>query len=382
MALQWNECLVAANSGLMVLVDSTYTHRGANQAYCDAHQRTRDEILGHTVAEAFGEEAFETTQPHFERCLAGEQVTFEYWWNSPRRGRRHVDALYLPVVETDGSVAGVSVDVRDTTDQWLTRQKLDQVAVSLHVTTQEMEKLSDVLAHGLKTPLLTVTNFCHHLRESLGDSLDEDQADQLQRIWAAGRHMTHVVQDLGDLADVNRRELRREEVNLSRLARGIMNDLSAHVPDRNVRFEAQPGITAFGDKALLKILSTNLLQNAWKYTAHSAHPRVELGVVEEESGLRTYHVRDNGIGFDNSKHEVIFRASERLHTTAEFTGTGIGLSTVDRIVSRHGGQVWAEARRGEGATFRFTLESPFHGDRRVGGPRLEPLARWTVPARD
>ena len=372
MALQWYESMVTANSDLMVFVDATYTHRAVNRAYCDEHRRTQEEILGHTVAEAVGEKAFETTlRPQFDRCLSGEQVTFEYWWTSPRRGRRHVVARYDPFFEADGSVSGVLVDVHDTTDQWLTKEQLERWVVSLDAANQELEMLNDALAHDLKAPLLTVTNFGYHLCESLGDLLDEEQEDHLKRIRAAGRHMTHIIEDLGDLSGVNRGELSREEVDLSSLGREIMDELSALVPDREVRFEAKPGITAVGDRALLRILLTNLLQNAWKYTGPSDGPRIELGVVEEESGVPTYHVRDNGIGFDNADREVIFQASERLHTTAEYTGSGLGLATVERIVRRHGGRVWAEGVPGEGAVFRFTLASSLIDDRRVRGPRLD-----------
>ena len=205
--------------------------------------------------------------------------------------------------------------------------------------------------------MLIVTNFGHHLHEALGDSLHQQQEDDLQRIRAASRHMMHVIDDLRDFTDANRIEIRRGEVDLSSLARDIIDDLRALVPDRDVRFEAESGIKAVGDKTLLTILLANLLQNAWKYTGPRDDARIELGVTENGSDVPTYHVRDNGIGFDNADREGIFGVFERLHTRAEFAGSGLGLATVERIVGRHGGQVWAEGIPGEGAVFRFTLGS-------------------------
>ena len=170
--------------------------------------------------------------------------------------------------------------------------------------------------------------------------------------------MLHIINDLRDLTDVNRAEISRTEVDLSALGQDIIDDLRALVPDRDVRFEVEPGIKAVGDRTGLTILLTNLLQNAWKYTGPIEDAHIELGVAEDEGDVPTYYVRDNGIGFDNDDNEVIFQAFERLHTRMEFTGSGLGLTTVERIVRRHGGRVWGEGMPGKGAVFRFTLESP------------------------
>lgn len=136
-----------------------------------------------------------------------------------------------------------------------------------------------------------------------------------------------------------------------------MDDLNALAPDRQLIFEAEPGIKAVGDGTLLRVLLTNLLQNAWKYSGLNDEARIELGVVQNEDGIATYYVRDNGIGFDNADRERIFNAFERLDTGGKFTGSGLGLATVERIVHRHGGHVWAEGVPGEGAVFHFTLAS-------------------------
>jgi light-regulated signal transduction histidine kinase (bacteriophytochrome) len=305
----------------------------------------------------FGEELFETTlKPHFELCLAGEQVIFDFWWDSPRGSRRHLDARYDPYFEADGSVSGVLVSARDTTDQKKFQERLESMVTDLEVANQELEAFSNALAHDLRNPLLIVTNFSHELRESLSASLDDQQKQDLKRIQDAGRHMVHIVDDLRDLADVNRAEITRREVDLSVLAQGIMEDLRVVVPDRDVEFEVERGIEALGDKTLLRILLTNLLQNAWKYTGPTEDARIELGVAENGDEIPTYYVKDNGIGFDNKSGEIIFQPFERLHNRSEFSGSGLGLATVERIVNRHGGKVWGEGVVGEGAVFYFTLE--------------------------
>ncbi len=375
MELQRYEFIVTASRDLVAFVDSSYTYRTANPAYCEEHRRTREEILGHTVADLFGEESFQKTlKPHLDRCLSGESVALSYWWDSPSRGRRHVDVRYDPFFEDDGSVSGVIVDVRDTTVQMLTQQQLERSVVALEAANRNLEIFSDSLAHDLKTPLLAVNNFSYYLHESLGDSLNEEQANNLQRVRHAGQQMVDIIDDLRDLADANRSEIREDEVDLTSLGRGIMDDLTALKPDRHVIFEAEPGMKAVGNGTLLRLLLSNLLQNAWKYTELNDEARIDLGVVQDEHGVPTYHVRDNGIGFDNAQRERIFQAFVRLDTEGEFTGSGLGLATVERIVHRHGGRVWAEGTLGEGAVFRFTLGSSLIGDRRVRGPRLDSAA--------
>ncbi len=367
--LQRLRSMVTASDSLMVFVDSTFTYRAANQAYCDDHGRTQEEILGHTVAEVLGEKVFEETlRPYFERCLAGEQLALSGWWNSPGRGRRHVDARYDPVFELDGSVSGVAVHARDTTEWKIIEDHLKQSVTELEVANQELEAFSDALAHDLRNPLLIVTNFSHQLHDALGTTLDERHRDDLERILSAGGHMMHIIDDLRDLADANRTAITRTEVDLSALGKEIIGDLSVLVPDRDVTFETEPGIKARGDTTLIKILLTNLLQNSWKYTGLRDDALIELGVVEDENEGPIYHVRDNGIGFDNADNEIIFHAFERLHTRTEFSGSGLGLATVERIVRRHGGRVWAEGDPGKGAVFRFTLGSqatePHGGEKR------------------
>ena len=261
----------------------------------------------------------------------------------------------VPVRSADGTVVGVSCAVQDVTERVALDEELERSLTELEASNRELDAFSHALAHDLRNPLLIVTNFSHQLHEAIGHSLNERHKDDLQRIRSAGRHMIHLIDDLSDLADVNQIQINRAEVDMSSLARGIIDDLRVLVPDRDVRFEAEPRIKALGDNRLLRILLTNLLQNAWKYTVRSEDAWIELGVSENEGDVPIYYVRDNGIGFDNAHREIIFQAFERLHTRNQFAGSGLGLATVERIVRRHDGRVWGEGVVGEGAVFRFTL---------------------------
>ena len=332
------------------------------------------EHLGQTVGDVLPDVARGVEEQLRQVITTGEPVEAEtVEAQTPARPgiMRTFQHNFYPVRSPDGTVVGVSCavqdvtkrgaaveEVRDTTDRWQIEEQLVQSVAALEMANQELvEAFSDALTHGLRSPLLIVTNFSQRLRETLGDSLGKQEADDLERIRAAGRYMMHIIDDLRDLGDVNRVEISREEVDFSTMGQDIIDDLRALEPNRAVAFEVEAGIKVFGDKTLLRILLTNLLQNAWKYIGPRENAWIELGVVEDEDHVPIYHVRDNGIGFDNADSEIIFRVFERLHSRTEFAGSGLGLAAVERIVRRHGGEVWADGLLGEGAVFRFTLGS-------------------------
>ena len=189
-ALQYYQSMVTASSDLMARIDAAYTYRAVNHAYCDEHQRTQEELLGHTVAEVLGEEAFETElKPHLDQCLSGEQVTLEVWWNSPRQGRRHVEARYDPYFDVDGSVSGILVNVRDTTEHKQTAARLERSVIELNVVNRELEMFADSLAHDLKDPLALIDGFCQLLHGAIGDSIGQKEKDYLRPY--SGRRQTY-----------------------------------------------------------------------------------------------------------------------------------------------------------------------------------------------
>ena len=193
------------------------------------------------------------------------------------------------------------------------------------------------------------------LGRKYGERLDETGQDYLQRVQRASRRMGELIDDLLQLSRVSRIELIRETVDLSRVAREVLDDLQARAPERSVAIEVQAGIMAHADSRLIRAVLENLLGNAWKFTVRQNRARIEFG-RREIDGRMVYFVRDNGAGFDMQYSDKLFGAFQRLHRAEEFEGTGIGLATVQRIVSRHGGSVWAEAEVDKGATFFFVLD--------------------------
>jgi signal transduction histidine kinase len=233
-------------------------------------------------------------------------------------------------------------------------KELHERAIRLEVANKELESFSYSVSHDLRAPLRSIDGFSEALAEDYADKLDRPGKDYLQRIRAATQHMGQLIDDLLNLSRVARSEIKADHVDLSAVAHAIATELRKTEPGRQVEFVLGEGITANGDPRLLRIALENLIGNAWKFTAKRSSARIEFGATGD-NGVRTYFVRDNGAGFDMAYANKLFGAFQRLHATMEFNGTGIGLATVQRIVHRHNGRIWASAKVEEGATFYFTL---------------------------
>lgn len=231
---------------------------------------------------------------------------------------------------------------------------IQQRTTELAAVNKELEAFSYSVSHDLRAPLRSMDGFSQILLEDHFEALDEEGRDYLGRIRAASQRMGKLIDDLLSLSRVTRSEMRREQVNLSRMARGIASDLYQTDPDRDVKIKITPGMVTTGDSHLLEIVIDNLLNNAWKFTQNRLPANVEFGYTYM-NGETAYFVRDNGAGFDMAYAGKLFGAFQRLHTMSEFPGTGIGLATVQRIIHRHGGRIWAEGEVDKGATFYFTL---------------------------
>jgi light-regulated signal transduction histidine kinase (bacteriophytochrome) len=224
----------------------------------------------------------------------------------------------------------------------------------LDAADRELEAFSDSVSHDLRAPLRAVDGFSQALLEDYGDTLDEGAKQHLGRVRAATERMRGLIDDLLELSRLGRRELRVECVDLGALAREIGEQLRRADPARSVELVIGPAAPVTGDPGLLRIALENLLGNAWKFTSKQERARIELGETTI-AGDRVLFVRDDGAGFEMAHAEKLFRPFARLHSDSEFPGTGIGLATVQRIVHRHGGTIWAEAAPGRGATFYFTI---------------------------
>jgi light-regulated signal transduction histidine kinase (bacteriophytochrome) len=222
---------------------------------------------------------------------------------------------------------------------------------------RELESFSYAVSHDLRAPLRRIASFSRAVLETQGDRLDDAGRKYLTRVREASQHMSQLIDDVFYLSRVTRAEIREQEVDLSELATIILNRFRDAEPARRVEVKIRPGVVVEGDARLLRIALENLLENAWKFTGREPEPRIEFG-VSHISGEPTYFVRDNGAGFDMTYAGRLFGPFQRLHPQHEFPGSGIGLATVQRIIHRHGGRVWAEGLVGQGATFHFTLGRP------------------------
>jgi signal transduction histidine kinase len=215
---------------------------------------------------------------------------------------------------------------------------------------RELEAFSYSVSHDLRAPLRAIDGFSQIVIEGCADKLDQDNLGNLQRVRSAAQRMDELINDMLELSRVTRQDLVPRDVDLSAMARAIASELAGRQPERCVAMEIADGIAARGDERLLRIVLENLLGNAFKFTGRTAEARIEVGC---SGGV--IHVRDNGAGFDPRRAERLFQPFQRMHSEAQFPGTGIGLATVYRVIDRHSGQVWAEAEPGRGATFFFSL---------------------------
>jgi len=206
----------------------------------------------------------------------------------------------------------------------------------------------------LRSPLRSMDGFSKMLLCEYADSIDEEGRTYLRLVRQGSQRMARLIDGLLDLSRVSRLEMRRQQVDISGLAESVANELRKAEPERQVEICIAPGLTVYGDPQLLRLAVENLLANAWKFTSKRAVARIELGVTEQE-GNKVYFVRDDGAGFDMEYADKLFGAFQRLHGEKEFAGIGIGLATVQRIIQRHGGRIWAEGEVDKGATFYFTL---------------------------
>ena len=304
----------------------------------------RDDPATMIAGLAAGADDYLTKSDEFEvlRARVRAQIRRRQFEDENRRFREQILRMELEAAEANA--ARELAELRASMVEELERKN------------RELEAFSYSVSHDLRAPLRAIEGFSEILVTDYAESLDATARSYIDRVVTSARRMTELIDDLLSLSRLGRAELRKQAFDLSALAQDVIGDLRAREPERAVECVVEPELGAEGDVRLVRVVLENLLGNAWKFTAKQPAPRIELS-ARREDGRTIFVVHDNGAGFDMKYAGKLFGPFQRLHSAKEFSGTGIGLATVHRIVERHGGRVWAEGEVGKGATIFFTLSS-------------------------
>lgn len=261
------------------------------------------------------------------------------------------DALIDPLA----TISALGERKRLHEDIEITHTNLSSRACELELANNEMEAFCDAVSHDLRLPMTIISGYCQLILENPGENLGEQCREYLLQIHGETTRANELIDTLLRFSRINHTDMSFEIVDLSQMGKDIVAGLMSAQPQRRVQYVSAEGVTARGDTNFLRVAMSNLLGNAWKYTATREEALIEFGTTEV-NGKSAYFIRDNGVGFDMAEAHRLFTPFQRLHTRKEFEGNGIGLSIVRKIVHRHGGEIWAEGNVGQGATFHFTLE--------------------------
>jgi len=330
-----------------------------NPAAARIYGYAAEEIIGRPMTTLYPSDRVGEVGQILEKIRRGGRVVHFETVRRRKDGTTFPASVTLsPIYDEYGQLLGASSIARDITEQQELRalEELRRRAEDLDQANQNLETFTYSVSHDLRAPLRAMNGFSEALLDEYGELLGEVGQGYAERIQAAGDQMTTLIDDLLQLSRVLRAEMHLATVDLGAEAARITGDLQRG-SERSVRFVVQRPVQVTADHALIRTVLQNLLENAWKFTARRDNATIEFGTIPTEDAIVSCYVRDNGAGFDSAYADQLFQPFRRLHSAADFPGTGVGLASVRQIVERHGGRVWAEGAVGEGATFHFTLEA-------------------------
>ena len=343
---------------IVVALNADETVAMINRKGCEVLRRQESEIVGRNWFDVFTPARYrENIRAVFNKLMAGEIRPAEYYENPvlTAGGEERIIVWHNSVLrDAEGGITGTLASGEDVTERRRVEEALVHRSAELEVLNKELESFAYSVAHHLRGPLRSIGDVSRDMLDGRLARLDAQGKDCLRRICAAAERMEAIIADLLDFAGAIRKDIKRQRVDLSALVNAIAAELRDAQGERRVDVIVQQGLTADGDEGLLRVALQHLLGNAWKFTSTRSRARIEFGASQVEE-QRVFFIRDNGIGFDMSAAEGLFEPFRRLEGSVGFPGTGLGLVAVQRIVSRHGGRIWAEAKKGSGATFYFTL---------------------------
>lgn len=346
--------LIEASLDPMVAINPEGEITDVNEATTTVIGKSRHELVGTDFFKYFTDP--DKARESYQQVFAHGFVT-DYPLTIWGEHGRLTPVLFNASVYKDerGKVLGVFAAARDVTAQKQAEKEIKQRTLELQTSNKELEAFSYSVSHDLRTPLRGIDGFSQAVLEDYADKLDDLGKNYLQRIRNATQRMGQLIDDMLSLSNISRIEMRREKVNLSDLATEVLTELQSNEPDRKVQWNVELNLTAEGDPDLLRMVLANLLGNAWKYTSKTEKPTIKFGSKLDKSGKREFYVSDNGAGFDMAYADKLFGTFQRLHSIAEFPGSGVGLAIVHRVIQRHGGQVRGQGLLDRGATFYFSL---------------------------
>lgn len=355
----------AARDGILMLDPVTCKITDVNPFMVELLGYSRDDLLGKELWEIGLLQDVVASRDAFGELQENGYIRYEDLPLQTKEGE-HRQVEFVSNVYAENGHQVIQCNIRDMTARWQAEAEIRTHNVELEhrvrERTAQLELLNKKLAtfnyaifHDLSVPLHQIDSLTETLSEDYGDKLDQEGLQLIQQVRASTQGLKNLIAALLALSRFSRGELEWQLVDLSALARQIATELRQSSQPRRVEFVIAAGLTTNGDARLLRIMLENLLSNAWKFTAHHPTARIEFGVAPQTDESTAYFVHDDGAGFDMTDVDKLFGTFQRLHSDQEFPGTGVGLATVQRIIQRHGGRVWAEGAVDIGATFYFTL---------------------------